>query len=345
MTDSKQPDSALNREAAGTTIEDVAAFAGVSTMTVSRVLRNKGNVSQKTQNRVMQAIEQLGYVPNLIASSLAAAKPTQIAVLVPTLESTVFTELLAGITTALDATPYHAIIGTTHYRPDKQLSLIRSMLGWRPAGFIVVGHHHLPGTKQLLKASGVPVVEVLELTRNPIDMCVGVNQHAAGAAMAGHLLEKGYRRFSYIGSDHKIDRPAHKRFKGFNSTLSKSGISIEASYTAPKVSGITMGKALMQELLSNKQHAEVVYCSNDSVAVGCTLQCLESNIKIPDDIAIASFSGLDIAAAMPVPITTVHSPRRTMGQTSASMILQRLAGKKTTRIVDSGFTLIEGKSS
>jgi len=332
-------------ERASITIDDVADLAGVSTMTVSRVLRDTGSVAEKTTNRVLHAMNELGYVPNRIASSLAAAKATQIAVIVPSLENTVFTEVLSGIDEALDTTPYQAIIGISHYRQDKELALIRSMLGWRPAGIIIAGRNHLPETKRLLKASGTPVVEVMALTRNPIDMCVGVNQHAAGATMAQHLIDKNYRRFAYIGSDHNIDHAAQKRFAGFSSVIKKCDAAFEAVLTAPNVSGIGMGKALMEELLQRKTAAQAVYCSNDSVAVGALLQCMEMGIKVPKNMAIASFSGLDIAAAMPVQITTVDSPRRKMGYTSAEMVLQTLSGSKVKRVVDAGFKLVPGQSS
>lgn len=331
-------------EQSALTIDDVADYAGVSSMTVSRVLRGTGNVSAQTTDRVQQAMDELGYVPNRIASSLAAAKATQIAVLVPTLESTVFTEVLSGINAALDGTPYQAIIGITDYDPEKELSLIRSMLGWRPAGFIVAGSHHLPEAKKLLKAGGVPVVEVMELTQQPIDMCVGVNQHAAGAAMATYMVDAGYKRFAYLGADHAIDRPAKKRFKGFNSVLEKKSMTFTAILTEKQNSNIGLGKLLMQQLLASKYKVDAIYCSNDSVAVGALLHCLACDVHVPDDVAIASFSGLDIALAMPVPITTVASPRRKMGATSAEMIMQRINGKKTRRVVDAGFELLFGES-
>jgi len=274
-----------------------------------------------------------------------SVKPTQIAVIVPSLESIVFTELLSGIDEALESTPYQAIIGISHYRLDKELSMIKSMLGWRPAGIIIAGRNHLPETKRLLRASGTPVVEVMALTRNPIDMCVGVNHHAAGATMARHLIDKNYQQFAYIGSDHNIDLAAQKRFAGFSSVLAKHNAKFEAVLTASTVSSIEIGKSLMEDLLQSKSAAQVVYCSNDTVAVGALLQCMKTGIKVPKDMAIASYSGLDIAAAMPIPITTVDSPRRKMGHTSAEMILQTLSGKKVKRIIDAGFELVPGQSS
>lgn len=332
-------------EAVAITIDDVAAHAGVSTMTVSRVLRSTGNVAASTVSRVQQSMEVLGYVPNRIASSLAAATPTQIAVIVPTLESTVFTELLSGISAALDSTTYQAIIGVTDYDEGKKVSLIRSMLGWRPAGIIIAGVQHSADAKKLLLSAGIPIVEVMEHSRTPVDMCIGVNQHAAGCAMAEHLFAKGYRRFAYIGSDHELDSAARKRFNGFNAVLKKRGAAFDVVLTDRQGSTINLGKKLMHQLVDSNSSAEVIYFSNDSVAVGALLYCMRHKIEVPKEYALASFSGLDIALAMPIAITTVSSPRKEMGLQCAKMIIDRIRGKNVRKSVDAGFELLDGEST
>jgi LacI family gluconate utilization system Gnt-I transcriptional repressor len=185
----------------------------------------------------------------------------------------------------------------------------------------------------------------MELTQNPIDMCVGVSQHAAGCAMAKHLLGKGYKRFAYLGSDHDIDLSAKKRFTGFNSVLKKQGLSVETVLTDRQISNIGLGKKLMQRLVDTDTAAAAIYFSNDSVAVGALLYCLANNIDVPGDFAMASFSGLDIALAMPVPLTTVSSPRRQMGLQGAKMLIDRIDGKVVKRVVNAGFKLVEGGTS
>lgn len=327
------------------TIEEVAAAAGVSTMTVSRVLRGTDNVAAETRDKVNTCMEELGYVHNKVAGALAASQGTQIAVVVPTLESIVFTELLAGIASGLSSTGFQQVIGINEYSLDQELKIVRTMMGWRPAGIILANARHLPKTKQLLQSSTSPVVEVMELNRNPIDLCVGLDQRKAGKVMAEHLLSKGYKRFAYLGSDHIVDRAALLRYKGFQNKLLQHDIDFKHQLTVSDLSGISLGRHYMPQVLEECKDTELVYFSNDAVAAGAMMHCLANGINVPDDVALASFSGLEIASAMPIPITTVRSPRFEMGKLCAERIIARLQGEKVTRVTDIGFELIEGASA
>ncbi len=327
------------------TIEQVAAAAGVSTMTVSRVLRGTDNVAPETREKVKACMDELGYVHNKIAGALAASQGTQIAVIVPTLDSIVFTELLAGIAAGLENTVYQQVIGISEYDKNRELDMVRTMMGWRPAAFILASARHLPKTVQVLQSSLCPIVEVMELVRNPIDICVGLDQRKAGRVMAKHLLDKGYKRFAYLGSDHSIDHAASLRFKGFQNEIKKHAVDFIHKLTVTDQSGISLGRNYMPQLLEQCRDVDVVYFSNDAVAAGAMMHCLAAGIDIPKDIALASFSGLEIASAMPIPITTVRSPRFEMGKLSAERVLARLLGENVTRVTDTGFELIEGASA
>lgn len=329
----------------GITIETVAEDAGVSTMTVSRVLRDTGNVTESTRARVAASMEKIGYVHNRLAGALASAQSTQIAVIVPTLQSIVFTELLAGVAATLDSTDLQPVIGITEYDLQRELELVKSMLAWRPAAFILANIYHLEQTSNILKNANIPVVEVMALTRNPIDICVGLNQWSAGSTMAKHLLEKGYRRFGYLGTDLLKDRSAAKRLAGFTNTIEKGGASLCAQLTMDEASSVSLGRDHMEDLLAMDSGMDAVYFSNDAVAAGAMMYCMKKGINIPGDLALASFSGLDIAAAMPLPLTTIKSPRYTLGQLSAKRIISRINGEKSPRITDAGFEFIEGESS
>jgi len=264
------------------TIEAVANLAGVSTMTVSRVLRDTGNVSAKTQERVREAISSLGYVHNRLAGALASSRSTQIAILVPSIQNIVFADVLAGVAERFDGTGFQPVIGVTEYDGERELELVRSMMAWRCAG-IVLGHpSHLPATTHLLQNADFPVVELMALQEQPIDMCVGLDQCAAGREMALHLLKKGYRRYAYLGTPHEIDTSASLRYQAFCKTLNEHG---------------------------------------------------------------ASFGGMELASALPIPITTTLSPRYTIGQLGADQIIRRIAGETIEAIHDVGFELIPGASS
>jgi len=326
------------------TIEAVAVRAGVSTMTVSRVLRGTDKVALKTQKKVNEAIEELGYVHNRLAGALASSRSAQVAVIVSSVGNIVFTEVLAGIAHALDGSGYQPVIGICEYDAGRELDLVRSMLAWRPAGFILAHTQHKPETVQLLRTADIPVVELMALAKDPIDMCIGLDHEAVGHSTAEHVLGKGYRRFGYLGSNHDIDVTAAVRFNSFKKTVEKAGGEILKVVTVNETSGISLGRRHMHQLAEGNSGIELVYFSNDAVAAGAMMYCQANNINIPGDLALASFSGLEIAGAMPIPITTIKSPRFDMGRIGAENILRRLSGEKFSFVKDAGFELEIGES-
>ena len=327
------------------TLSEVAKAASVSEMTVSRVLRGKTNVSQKTRTRVLDAVKTLGYVPNRLAGALASAKSMQLAVVIPSLRNIVFPELLAGVTDALDSAGYQAVIGVSEYDLEREAKLVTAMISWRPAGIVITNAYHHPDVVSLLTATPAPVVEVMDLTRNPIDMCVGLNHRKAGAVTATRLLDKGYRRFAYLGCDLETDLAANKRFKGFVETVRQGGGTLIAKLTVDEPSSVGLGRKHMADLLAQSSQIEAVYTSNDAVASGALMYCLAKGIAVPQSVAIASFSGLELGQSMPLPLTTVRSPRYRMGRLSAKRVLDRLNGKKTPRVTDAGFEFVEGATT
>ena len=327
------------------TIEAVARAAGVSTMTVSRVLRSTDSVAPKTRQRVETAMRELGYVHNRLAGALASSHSAQIAVIISSIDNIVFAEVLAGITAALNGTGYLPVIGVTDYSPKRELDIVRSMLAWRPEGFILTGTQHEQETCHLLKAAGTPVIELMELRDDPLDMCFGLNHLRAGSVMASHVLSLGHSRFAYLGSNHETDRSAANRFKGFRDTVLAAGGKIDPVITVDEISAISLGRNHMHRILEFQADVELVYFSNDTVAAGAMMYCLANQIRVPEDIGIASFSGLEIAGAMPKPITTIRSPRYEMGHIGASKILSSIQGEPCVRIEEAGFELIPGASA
>lgn len=327
------------------TIAAVAQAAGVSAMTVSRVLRGTDKVTTKTREKVEVAMAELGYVHNRLAGALASSRSAQIAVIVSSIENIVFTEVLAGVANALDGSGYQPVIGITEYDLQRELALVRSMLEWRPAGFVLTHTCHDPETTRLLRKANVPVVELMEFCPEPIDMCIGLDHAAVGRSMAEYVISKGYRRFGYLGSNHAIDVTAASRFAAFKATVEEHGGCLVKAVMVDTHSGISLGREHMHLLLQDDLDIDLVYFSNDAVAAGAMMCCMARKIAIPETLALASFSGLEIAGAMPIPITTTRSPRYDMGHTAVLQVLRRLAGEKFAFVQKAAFTLIEGEST
>ena len=172
------------------TLRDVSEASGVSEMTVSRVLRNRGDVSETTRARVLEAAKTLGYVPNKIAGALASQRVNLVAVIIPSISNMVFPEVMAGINDALEETGLQPVVGITGYSPEKEEKVLYEMLSWRPSGVIVAGLEHSDASRAMLRASGIPVVEIMDTDGTPIDSVVGISHRRAGQQMAQAILRE-----------------------------------------------------------------------------------------------------------------------------------------------------------
>ena len=156
------------------TLRDVSDATGVSEMTVSRVLRNRGDVSEKTRQKVLEAAKELGYVPNKIAGALASKRVNLVAVIIPSLSNMVFPEVLTGINRVLEDTELQPVVGVTDYQPEKEEKVLYEMLSWRPSGVIIAGLEHTEPARAMLAAAGIPVVEIMDTDGKPVDAMVGI---------------------------------------------------------------------------------------------------------------------------------------------------------------------------
>ncbi|MCJ2061368.1 LacI family DNA-binding transcriptional regulator [Methylobacterium sp. J-088] len=324
------------------TLTDVARTAGVGESTVSRVLRNHGSYSKRAGERVAEAVARLGYVPNRLAGSLAGqgASARLVGVVIPSLANVVFPDLLRGLTSALDAEGIPCVIGVSDYDPDREEALVAALLSWRPAALLLTGLEHNPGTVALAQASGVRVVEMIDTDGAGIDAVVGFSNRAVGAASARHLITRGYRRIAYLGHDLRVDLRAGKRLAGFEHALGEAGLALSDKEIRPGPSSPAAGRAGLEALLTRVSDLDAVYFSNDDMALGGYFACLAAGLAVPGRLALFGFNGLDFAAAMPQPLSTVRTPRLEIGRQAAACLTS--AGPKT---IDLGFELIEGATA
>ncbi|TIN15557.1 MAG: LacI family DNA-binding transcriptional regulator, partial [Mesorhizobium sp.] len=173
--------------------------AGVSTMTVSRALREGSRVSKATREKIMAAVNDLGYVLDQSAGTLSSRKTGFVAAMVPSLNNSNFADTARGITDELESTGLQLLLGYTDYTVEKEEKLIEAMLRRRPEGIIVTGGAHTERARRLLNNAGIPVVETWELPSKPIDQVVGFSNEEAMRLLVKTLARKGYRKFGYIG--------------------------------------------------------------------------------------------------------------------------------------------------
>jgi LacI family gluconate utilization system Gnt-I transcriptional repressor len=329
------------------TLRDVSEASGVSEMTVSRVLRNKGDVSDATRARVQEAAKRLGYVPNKIAGALASSRVNLVAVVIPSLKNMVFPEVLSGISETLETTPLQPVVGVTDYGQDKEEKVLFEMLSWRPAGVIVAGLEHSETARAMLHNAGCPVVEIMDTDGEPIDCCVGISHRRAGRQMAEEIIAQGYRRVGFLGTKMPLDHRARKRFEGFTKALGKAGIEMADQEFYSGGSALAKGREMTAAMLKRTPDLDFLYYSNDMIGAGGLLYLLEKGIDIPGRVGLAGFNGVELLDGLPRRLATTDACRREIGQTAARMVLARqLDASLTSEIValepslDPGDTLL-----
>ncbi|MCG6883836.1 MAG: LacI family DNA-binding transcriptional regulator [Silicimonas sp.] len=311
------------------TLKDVSIASGVSEMTVSRVLRNRGDVSDATRKKVLQAAKSLGYVPNKIAGALASSRVNLVAVIIPSLSNMVFPEVLTGISEVLDDTPLQAVVGVTNYSPAKEEEVLFEMLSWRPSGVILAGLEHSEASRAMLRAAGVPVVEIMDTDGEAIDAVVGISHRRAGREMARRILKNGYRRIGFLGTKMPMDHRARKRFEGFTEALAREGVEVVGQEFYEGGSSLGKGREMTARILEKTPDLDFLYYSNDMIAAGGLLYLQDQGIDVPGQIGLAGFNGSEILDGFSTRPATMDAGRRDIGREAARIIAGRSDGSIT----------------
>ncbi len=319
-------------------IADVAAHARTSPITVSRALRSPAKVAPETLARILSAVDALGYVPNLSASSLASRRSGILAVLVPTIGNSIFSETVRGVAEGVGDGDLHLLIGDYGYSEDKERRLIRALIGRQPDALVVIGAVRDKGMRDALRRLGSPIIETWELTDDPVDAVVGFSNFDAGAAVARHFLARGRKRCAFVGGS---ESRATARRTGFAATLTSAGATAPEIETTSDIS-IGTGRRALAGILARQSEIDAIFFATDVLAVGGLLECRSRGIAVPDRMAVSGLGNLEIGREWQPALTTIEVPAYEMGRRAGKLILARLAGEDAAvRSVDLGFSLLE----
>ena len=304
------------------TMHDVARIAGVSQMTVSRVMRGTGYISKDVQKEVVSVAREIGYVHNRLAGGNANYDNPIVGVVVPTLQNRVFTEVLSGINSTLGTSGLRPVFGVSEYSLETEEDLVFDLLSWRPRGLILPGLEHTDQLRKIVAKTGVKVAEIMDTDGDPMSACFGFSHTKVGAEMAQHMIARGYRRFGYIGSLGELDLRAAKRFEAFVKVVKEAGgilVSVEKTHDA---SSMESGRLMTCRMLEQIDRPQAIYYANDDLAAGGLMHCLAEGLSVPDDVALAGFNGLGFLSALPKRMTTTVTPRYDIGAAAAHWLLQ-----------------------
>ena len=292
------------------TLQDIANLAGLNKMTVSRYLRDPGQVSERSRELISKVMEENNYIPNRAPEILLNARSKTIGVLIPSFRNQIFADVLAGIESVTSAHQYQTLIANYEYDPQREEREVLNLLSYNIDGLILTGKQHSDRMVQYVRASGIPVAELMDYGGQQLDIQVGFDNEKAAWDMTHAFLESGKRAIAFFGS---MDDPRDlSRFRGTELALAEHGL--KAYHMAPRtISSVALGRQMFLQMQQTRPDIDAIFCTNDDLAVGVLLECQAQGKAVPQEIAIAGFHGLEIGRARLQKIASVITPRYEIG--------------------------------
>lgn len=330
----------------GISMKVVGSLAGVSAMTVSRALRDPTSVSKPLFEKIKAVIDEVGYVPNLVAGSLSSDRTTQVALIVPSLRTAIHAEMIQGISDLLRKHGFQLMISDCGNSMELEETLIRAYVAQRVCGVILHNTKHSEAALRILGNAGIPVVETGELTKRPIESNVSYSNYAAGQAMARHFIEAGYRSMAFVSLPvENRERIANTR-RGYVAALKREGIAISDEQLVEVPTGMDGGAHALNQILARAPSTEAIFFAGDVLCIGALFECQRRGIKVPKRIALANSDDSELLANAVPAVTAIRYPRYEIGVQAAQIVVDRAMKQAGEAVVqDVGFSVVRRESS
>jgi LacI family transcriptional regulator len=305
------------------TIKHIADLAGVSFTTVSHVLNGTRPVSEPLRQRVLQAAEQLHYVPSAIARGLRQQRTLTVGAIVPNCSNPYFAETMAGVEAACYAAGFSLILCNCEDDAQRQQRHLRVLAEKQVDGLLILSSGGDDALGRMLLDLHLPQVVVdrdiagIAADRVQVD-------HRAGARLAvGHLLEAGRDRIACITGPLALS-PAVQRREGFLAAMQQARLPVPSAWLPGGEFSSAGGHAAMLQLLRGRRRPSAVFACNDLMAIGALSAAQGAGLRVPQDLAIVGFDDIALAAHTSPPLTTVAQPKAELGQLAARMLIERI---------------------
>jgi len=309
------------------TRNDVARYAGVSPSTVSYVINNgPRSVSDETRQRVLQAIDTLGYRPNAVARNLRRQSTNTIGLILPDTCNTYFAEVAEGIESVAYENDYMVVLCNSDYQLDRELSYVDHLLSERAAGIIIVPATSSTKALELLLGSGIPTVSLDRVVEGINVPFIVANNFRGGYLATQYLISLGHTRIGCISRPVDLTH-ATERVKGYLAALKDAGITPDPSWMARGGYRLANGKKAMHSLLDLAHPPTAVFCYNDMMAIGALRCAHEQGLCVPADLSIVGFDDIVESGFTCPALTTIHQDKHEMGRRGMKLLLKLIENK------------------
>ncbi|WP_312227391.1 LacI family DNA-binding transcriptional regulator [Pseudescherichia sp.] len=307
-------------------IQKIARLAGVSVATVSRVINHSGSVKPQNRERVLAAIEESNYQPNLLARQLRTARSYMILVLVSNIANPFCAEVVKGIEEEAEKNGYRILLCNTGSDMARSRSALTLLSGKIVDGIITMdAFSKLPELTTMIGQA--PWVQCAEYADEGSVSCVGINDIDASQYVIQHLINRGRQRIALINHDLSY-KYARLRERGYKNVLEQNDRSWTAVEYASELS-FNAGRAAMESLLRADERPDAVFAVSDTLAAGALLAIAQAGLTMPDDIAVVGFDGTPLAEMVSPQLSTVAQPSQEIGRKAVALLLNKIDNPET----------------
>ncbi len=322
------------------TIKDVAREAGVTVTTVSRVLNNRGYISEATRKKVNQVMDNLGYSPNEIARSLYRKHSRMIGLIIPTVSHPFFGELASAIELSTYEAGYKTILCNSHLDQTKERIYVEMLKSHKMDGIIMASHTLEVDEYENLN---MPLVTVDRQISDSIPSIASDNSEG-GRLAAQLLIRKGAKKAAYICGSLKLNLLANRRYDAFVQVMNANNVSHTVIQTNIDVFDTTQYATLVNELFSDHPDIDAVFAS-DIKAAHVVQTCSRLGRRVPQDVMVVGYDDIKLANLLVPRLTTIHQPIAEMGRKIVELILHQINGEEVPMATVLPVTLIERDST
>lgn len=305
------------------TMRDVAAKAGVSIKTVSRVVNDQGEIADATRQRVLVAINELGYRPSRIARAMVTQRSHTVGLVIPDITNPFFPEVARGVQDLAQSRDYNVFICNTDENAQEDLQTLHSLADQAVDGIIVFSSMVSDDKLSAFADSFRPIITINRHFKHPsVGLVIVDNYHGARLAM-DHLFEKGHTAIAMLTGNSASPQKI-RRVKGYCDALTEAGLPVNQNWIIPDTPNMANGYKATRRLLTQYPQITAIFTYNDLLALGTLRACYELGRRVPQDCAVIGFDDIQLATMVTPSLTTVHYDKYALGQLAMKRLFEMI---------------------
>ena len=320
----------------------VAKRANVSISTVSRSFNHPELVNPTTRKKIDKAVRKLGYIRNRAAQTMHGIRSGTIGLVVPTIDHTIFAEVIQAFSDSVDAHGFTIMIASHGYDLEREYAALRKFLEHRVDGLALIGEDHSQETYELIERQNIPALTMWNYSETSRLSCIGADNKMAGVLAAQHLVGLGHRDIGLLFPPTKDNDRARDRRSGVQKTLLNAGINTNPDWDVESTYSIADAKSAALRLLRSPRRPSGILCGNDVLAMGVLYAARSCNLDIPQDLSVVGIGDFKGSSEVEPGLTTVRLPAREIGRLAGNHLSQSITGDLTNeRRIGCDIVLIE----